>query len=118
MKFTLVSVAVAAMAAQQVLAGGPIAGCLQTHIVTATDSCDGIAAQFKLTPDQFYAMNPGLHHAGDHLCDNLDSGKAYCVCTKKPCVAESSASAVCFGCCCHGCRYFTLNPPPFIHFFF
>ncbi|KAI8335460.1 hypothetical protein BC941DRAFT_70667 [Chlamydoabsidia padenii] len=56
MKFSLISVAMAAMAAQQVLASGPIAGCLQTHIVVAGDSCDGIAATFKLTPDAFYAM--------------------------------------------------------------
>ncbi|ORZ24519.1 hypothetical protein BCR42DRAFT_403117 [Absidia repens] len=88
MKFTFVSAAAVVFAAQQVIASGPVAGCLQTHKVVAGESCDGIAATFKITPDQFYAMNPGLHHAGDHLCDNLDDGKAYCVCTKKPCVAE------------------------------
>ncbi|CAO3636435.1 unnamed protein product [Cunninghamella blakesleeana] len=92
MKFTLVSAAAIVLTAQQVLAGGPIAGCLQTHTVVAGDSCVGIAANFKLTPDEFYAMNPGLHHLGDHICDNLDDGKPYCVCTKKPCVAESNTS--------------------------
>ncbi|CAO3613479.1 unnamed protein product [Cunninghamella echinulata] len=90
MKFSLVSTVAIVLAARQAFAG-PIEGCLQTHTVVAGDSCDGIAATFKLTPDQFYAMNPKLHHLGDHICDNLDDGKPYCVCTKKPCVAEPSA---------------------------
>ncbi|SAM07673.1 hypothetical protein [Absidia glauca] len=82
MKFSLIPVAIATLAAQQVLASGPVAGCLQTHVVVAGDSCDGIAATFKITPDEFYAM----------LCDNLDDGKKYCVCTKKPCVAEPAGA--------------------------
>ncbi|KAI9300331.1 hypothetical protein BJ944DRAFT_234915 [Cunninghamella echinulata] len=90
MKFSLASTVAIAFFAHQALAG-PIEGCLQTHTVVAGDSCVSIAAAFKLTPDQFYAMNPKLHHLGDHICDNLDDGKPYCVCTKKPCVAESSA---------------------------
>ncbi|CAO3599871.1 unnamed protein product [Absidia cylindrospora] len=92
MKFTFVSAAAVVFAAQQVIASGPVAGCLQTHTVVAGESCDGIAATFKITSDQFYAMNPGLHHAGDHLCDNLDDGKKYCVCVKKPCTAEPPAA--------------------------
>ncbi|ORZ08401.1 hypothetical protein BCR42DRAFT_442207 [Absidia repens] len=70
------------------MAGGPAAGCLQTHTVIAGESCDGIAASFKITSDEFYGMNPGLHHAGDHICDNLDNDKKYCVCMKEPCVPE------------------------------
>ncbi|KAI8069380.1 hypothetical protein BC940DRAFT_297586 [Gongronella butleri] len=90
MKFSIVSIATVAMAAQ-VMASGPIAGCKQTYTVKAGDSCEGIAASYKLTPDEFYAMNPGLHHAGAHLCDNLDDGKPYCVCTKTPCASPAAA---------------------------
>ncbi|KAJ2959519.1 hypothetical protein NQZ79_g4997 [Umbelopsis isabellina] len=96
-------------------ASGPAPGCLQTYTIKAGDGCEGVAASFSLTPDEFYAMNPGLHHAGDHLCDNLgniprafinvidisvltfyialDDGKAYCVCMKKPCAQEKDATS-------------------------
>ncbi|KAI8331372.1 hypothetical protein BC941DRAFT_438987 [Chlamydoabsidia padenii] len=90
MKLSIITII--AIAAHQVIAGGPIEGCLKTHTVVAGDSCDGIIANFKLTSEAFYAMNPGLHHAGDHLCDNLDNGKKYCVCVEKPCVEEPVVS--------------------------
>ncbi|ORX56803.1 hypothetical protein DM01DRAFT_1406263 [Hesseltinella vesiculosa] len=92
MKFSVATIATIAFAAHQVAAAGPIAGCLETHIVTATDSCTSIAAEFQISLDDFYNMNPGLHHAGAHICDNLDSGKPYCVCTKKPCVPDTFSS--------------------------
>ncbi|SAM04573.1 hypothetical protein [Absidia glauca] len=92
MKLLFTSVAAIAISVSCVIAGGPIEGCLKTHTVVAGDSCDGIAASFKLTPDKFYEMNPGLHHAGDHLCDNLDDGKKYCVCIEEPCVEEPVAA--------------------------
>ncbi|CAO3659393.1 unnamed protein product [Umbelopsis ramanniana] len=91
MKFAA-AVAVTAFAAV-VAASGPAAGCLQTYTIKDGDGCEGIAASFSLTPDAFYAMNPGLHHAGDHLCDNLDTGKPYCVCMSKPCAQEKAVAA-------------------------
>ncbi|CAO3596391.1 unnamed protein product [Absidia cylindrospora] len=93
MKFNYVLAATITFSAHQVMAGGPAAGCLQTHTVVAGESCDGIAATFKLTPDAFYDMNPGLHHAGDHICDNLDNDRKYCVCMEEPCVAEPAPAA-------------------------
>ncbi|KAF7727079.1 hypothetical protein EC973_008042 [Apophysomyces ossiformis] len=89
MKAALTFSAIAFLASQVV--ARPAEGCLQTHIIVEGDSCSSVADQFKLTLDQFYGMNPGLHHAGDHICDNLDNGKPYCVCMKKPCVAEAAA---------------------------
>ncbi|GAB5593104.1 hypothetical protein Unana1_08004 [Umbelopsis nana] len=79
--------------AVSVYANGPAAGCLQTYTVQNGDGCEGIAASFSLTPDDFYNMNPGLHHAGTHLCDNLDTGKPYCVCMKKPCAQQKNVVA-------------------------
>ncbi|KAI8391394.1 uncharacterized protein BYT42DRAFT_556720 [Radiomyces spectabilis] len=75
------------------VAAKPAPGCLQNYTVTANDSCDSVAAQFKLPIDDFYKMNPGLHHAGNHICDNLDDGKPYCVCMEKPCVSLEEANA-------------------------
>ncbi|CAM0139471.1 hypothetical protein VKS41_004718 [Umbelopsis sp. WA50703] len=74
-------------------ANGPAPGCLQTYTIKDGDGCEGIAASFSLTPDEFYNMNPGLHHAGDHLCDNLDTGKPYCVCMKKPCAQQKDSTS-------------------------
>ncbi|KAG2181496.1 hypothetical protein INT44_008309 [Umbelopsis vinacea] len=74
MKFAAV-VAVTAFAAV-VTASGPAAGCLQTYIVKDGDGCEGIAASFSLTPDAFYTMNPGLHHAGDHAQQKAVSSAA------------------------------------------
>ncbi|KAI8579369.1 hypothetical protein K450DRAFT_242924 [Umbelopsis ramanniana AG] len=92
MKFAAL-VTVTALAAV-VTASGPAAGCLQTYTIKDGDGCEGIAASFSLTPDAFYTMNPGLHHAGDHLCDNLDTGKPYCVCMTKPCAQQKVVSSV------------------------
>lgn len=41
-------------------------------------------------------MNPGLHHAGDHICDNLDTGKKYCVKAPKGkrAIARRTTSAI------------------------
>lgn len=50
-----------------------------SHLVTDADSCSSVAKKFGISESQFYALNPGLHHAGEHLCDNLDTGKQYCV---------------------------------------
>ncbi|KAG2215887.1 hypothetical protein INT46_004143 [Mucor plumbeus] len=75
----------------------PAEGCLQNYTVTAIDSCVSVAAQFKITEAEFYTMNPGLHHSATHDCDNLDTGKPFCVCMTEPCsagtaVADSSNS--------------------------
>ncbi|KAG2180285.1 hypothetical protein INT43_004074 [Umbelopsis isabellina] len=97
-------------------ANGPAPGCLQTYTVKPTDGCESIAASFSLTPDEFYNMNPGLHHAGDHVSvvDILHSDgstqvincvlpiiqktntalrqSCYCVCMKKPCAQAKDAT--------------------------
>ncbi|GAA5806204.1 hypothetical protein HPULCUR_011735 [Helicostylum pulchrum] len=69
---------------QQVIAR-PAEGCLQTYTITDTDSCFSVAEMFKITEPEFYAMNPGLHHSVQHDCDNLDTGRPFCVCMKSPC---------------------------------
>ncbi|CAO3671019.1 unnamed protein product [Umbelopsis vinacea] len=91
MKF--ISLVAVSTLAVSVYASGPAAGCLQTYTVKDGDGCETVAASFGLTPDAFYAMNPGLHHAGTHLCDNFDTGKPYCVCMKKPCAQEKNVVA-------------------------
>ncbi|GAN02309.1 hypothetical protein MAM1_0020d01752 [Mucor ambiguus] len=63
----------------------PAEGCLKNYTITAVDSCVSVAAQFQITEAEFYAMNPGLHHSVTHDCDNLDTGKPFCVCMKEPC---------------------------------
>ncbi|CAO3626706.1 unnamed protein product [Mucor fragilis] len=63
----------------------PAEGCLQNYTITAVDSCVSVAAQFQITEAEFYAMNPGLHHSATHDCDNLDTGKPFCVCMTEPC---------------------------------
>ncbi|KAK4516011.1 GTPase required for pre-60S ribosomal subunit nuclear export and maturation [Mucor velutinosus] len=63
----------------------PAEGCLKNYTITAVDSCVSVAAQFQITEAEFYAMNPGLHHSAAHDCDNLDTGKPFCVCMKEPC---------------------------------
>ncbi|RCI07156.1 hypothetical protein CU098_013577 [Rhizopus stolonifer] len=84
MKFTAVA-SIALLSLNQVLAK-PAEGCLQNYTITATDSCVSVAAAFELTEAEFYAMNPGLHHSIQHDCDNLDTGKPFCVCMQEPCV--------------------------------
>lgn len=54
--------------------------CKWFYTITTEDAgCDAVAAKNNISTDTFYGLNPGLHHAGDHICDNLDTGKAYCV---------------------------------------
>ncbi|KAG1109846.1 hypothetical protein G6F42_015521 [Rhizopus arrhizus] len=53
----------------------PAEGCLKNYTITAVDSCVSVAAQFQITEAEFYAMD----------CDNLDTGKPFCVCMKEPC---------------------------------
>ncbi|KAI8992371.1 hypothetical protein BDB01DRAFT_832684 [Pilobolus umbonatus] len=71
----------------------PAPGCLSNYTVVDTDSCVSVAARFKLTEPQFYAMNPGLHHSVQHDCDNLDTGKPYCVCMTLPCAEDNNTPA-------------------------
>ncbi|KAI7905783.1 uncharacterized protein BX663DRAFT_541187 [Cokeromyces recurvatus] len=68
----------------------PAEGCLRNYTVVETDSCTSVAAQFNLTEISFYTMNPGLHHSVKHDCDNLDTGKPYCVCMVEPCAIRTS----------------------------
>ncbi|KAI9358661.1 hypothetical protein BD770DRAFT_442870 [Pilaira anomala] len=83
MRFAIISTFVLLLT-HQVIAR-PAEGCLQTYTVTDADSCVSVAATFKITEPEFYAMNPGLHHSVKHDCDNLDTGKQYCICMKSPC---------------------------------
>ncbi|KAI9007578.1 hypothetical protein CLU79DRAFT_891992 [Phycomyces nitens] len=53
--------------------------CKKYHVVKSTDSCYSVAKANKISMNKFYSLNAGLHHLGDHICDNLDTGKAYCV---------------------------------------
>ncbi|CEG65993.1 hypothetical protein RMATCC62417_02654 [Rhizopus microsporus] len=87
MKFVTVA-AIASLLVHQILAK-PAEGCLQTHIITANDTCVSVAAQYKISEADFYAMNPGLHHSVQHNCDNLDTGKPFCVCLTAPCAVAA-----------------------------
>ncbi|KAH8551680.1 hypothetical protein BGW37DRAFT_556930 [Umbelopsis sp. PMI_123] len=78
MKFLALAAVVAVFGAVNVQAA-PVVGCRQTHTVTNTDTCSSIAQKYHISTATFYALNPGLHHAGAHICDNLDTGKKYCV---------------------------------------
>ncbi|KAI9012534.1 hypothetical protein CLU79DRAFT_770333 [Phycomyces nitens] len=53
--------------------------CKKYYVVVDGDGCDTAAKKNGITEAQLYKWNTGLHHAGDHLCDNLDTGRAYCV---------------------------------------
>ncbi|KAL0077175.1 carbohydrate-binding module family 50 protein [Phycomyces blakesleeanus] len=53
--------------------------CKKYHVVKSTDSCYSVAKVNNISLNKFYSLNLGLHHLGDHICDNLDTGKAYCV---------------------------------------
>ncbi|OBZ88523.1 hypothetical protein A0J61_03429, partial [Choanephora cucurbitarum] len=90
MKLIAVS-SIALVFLSQVLAK-PALGCLQTHIVASNESCVSVAALFNLLEADFYTMNPGLHHSAEHNCDNLDTGKPYCVCMEEPCTPEPASS--------------------------
>ncbi|KAI8061920.1 hypothetical protein BDF21DRAFT_455489 [Thamnidium elegans] len=83
MKLIFIS-AIALFLTQQVIAR-PAEGCLQNYTITDVDSCFSVAEMFKITEPEFYAMNPGLHHSAQHDCDNLDTGRPFCVCMKSPC---------------------------------
>ncbi|KAG2178349.1 hypothetical protein INT44_001499 [Umbelopsis vinacea] len=79
MKFLALAAVAAVFGALNVQAVHPVAGCRQFHTITNSDSCTSVAKKFHISTSTFYALNPGLHHAGDHICDNLDTGKKYCV---------------------------------------
>ncbi|GAB5590080.1 hypothetical protein Unana1_04980 [Umbelopsis nana] len=79
MKFLALAAAVAVFGTLNVQAAHPVAGCRQFYTITAADSCTSVAKKFHISEATLYALNPGLHHAGTHLCDNLDTGKKYCV---------------------------------------
>ncbi|KAL0089797.1 secreted LysM domain-containing protein [Phycomyces blakesleeanus] len=54
--------------------------CNKYYTIAESDSgCSDVASKNGIDEEELYAWNQGLHHAGDHLCDNLDTGKAYCV---------------------------------------
>ncbi|KAI8354157.1 hypothetical protein BD560DRAFT_449626 [Blakeslea trispora] len=90
MKLIAVS-SIALVFLNQVLAK-PAEGCLQNHTIIANETCTSVAMSFKLTEEDFYQMNPGLHHSEQHSCDNLDVGKPYCVCMNEPCTPESAVT--------------------------
>ncbi|KAG0167673.1 hypothetical protein DFQ29_000308 [Apophysomyces sp. BC1021] len=48
-------------------------------VTSADNGCADVASKNGITLDQLYGWNTGLHHKGEHICDNLDDGKAYCV---------------------------------------
>ncbi|KAH8550044.1 hypothetical protein BGW37DRAFT_499881 [Umbelopsis sp. PMI_123] len=56
-----------------------IASCKTYHLVTDKDSCTSLISDYHISAADFYKWNPGVHHAGAHQCDNLDTGKRYCV---------------------------------------
>ncbi|GAA5808861.1 hypothetical protein MFLAVUS_002260 [Mucor flavus] len=86
MKLIFIS-AITLFLTQQVIAR-PAEGCLQNYTITDVDSCFSVAEMFKITEPEFYAMNPGLHHSVQHDCDNLDTGRPFCVCMKSPCASS------------------------------
>ncbi|CAO3610355.1 unnamed protein product [Cunninghamella blakesleeana] len=52
--------------------------------VLKTDiECGGFAKSNGISEERLYDLNPGLHRVGEHRCDNLDTGKAYCVSTRR-----------------------------------
>ncbi|KAG2178120.1 hypothetical protein INT43_003373 [Umbelopsis isabellina] len=56
-----------------------IASCKVYHLVTPQDGCESVMSKFHISPADFFKWNPGVHHSADHDCDNLDTGKRYCV---------------------------------------
>ncbi|KAI9011872.1 hypothetical protein CLU79DRAFT_839304 [Phycomyces nitens] len=53
--------------------------CKKYYTVLANDGCESVAKKNGITQAQLFKYNTGLHHVGEHLCDNLDTGRAYCV---------------------------------------
>jgi hypothetical protein len=57
-----------------------VPNCNKYATVLPSDSdCTAFSKTHGIAESNLYKWNTGLHHAGDHLCDNLDTGKAYCV---------------------------------------
>ncbi|CAO3589063.1 unnamed protein product [Absidia cylindrospora] len=57
-----------------------VPNCNKYATVQPSDTdCTAFSKRNDIEEDNLYKWNQGLHHAGDHLCDNLDTGKAYCV---------------------------------------
>ncbi|CAO3664180.1 unnamed protein product [Umbelopsis vinacea] len=56
-----------------------IASCKTYHLVTNKDSCTSLMSEYHISSSQFFKWNSGVHHSADHDCDNLDTGKRYCV---------------------------------------
>ncbi|KAI8065234.1 hypothetical protein BC940DRAFT_85688 [Gongronella butleri] len=57
-----------------------VPNCNKYATVLPSDAdCTSFSAKHGIKESQLYQWNKGLHHAGAHLCDNLDTGKAYCV---------------------------------------
>ncbi|KAI7862724.1 hypothetical protein BDF14DRAFT_1885784 [Spinellus fusiger] len=53
--------------------------CKKYYVVKPGDGCSIIAQKNKISEAQLYQYNTGLHHNAEHMCDNLDDGRAYCV---------------------------------------
>ncbi|KAI8882698.1 carbohydrate-binding module family 50 protein [Backusella circina FSU 941] len=64
--------------------GSSSSSCSKTHKVTNSDTCVKLAKEYGLSLSAFYKLNPSVHSS----CDNLDTGKNYCV------KAGSSSSSV------------------------
>ncbi|ORZ12384.1 hypothetical protein BCR42DRAFT_420509 [Absidia repens] len=57
-----------------------VPNCNKYATVEPSDAdCTAFSKRNNIAESDLYKWNQGLHHAGDHLCDNLDTGKAYCV---------------------------------------
>ncbi|CAM0141536.1 hypothetical protein VKS41_003748 [Umbelopsis sp. WA50703] len=56
-----------------------IASCKEYHLVTPQDGCESLISNYHITSAEFFKWNPEVHHSADHDCDNLDTGKRYCV---------------------------------------
>ncbi|KAI8077974.1 uncharacterized protein B0P05DRAFT_637842 [Gilbertella persicaria] len=50
-------------------------GCAKTHKATDSDTCANLAKSNGISLSQFYKLNPQVHKS----CDNLNTGKTYCV---------------------------------------
>ncbi|KAI9011874.1 hypothetical protein CLU79DRAFT_722539 [Phycomyces nitens] len=53
--------------------------CKKYYVVQDQDSCDSVSKKNHISNQELYDYNTGLHRHGSHECDNLDTGKAYCV---------------------------------------
>ncbi|CDS04122.1 hypothetical protein LRAMOSA07077 [Lichtheimia ramosa] len=51
-------------------------GCSKKHKVTNSDTCISVAKKYGLSLNEFYNLNSQVHRGS---CDNLDTGKYYCV---------------------------------------